>query len=461
MASIQERKDSYLITVSCGYDSKGRQIRKTMTWKPDPGMNEKQIEKELERQKVFFEDQVRKGHHLSGNVKFADFIETWFKDYAEAQLRPRTIYGYRQLKGHTVEALGHLQIDRIQPHHLLAFYKNLAEPGMKAGSSYVCMVDLKAQIKAKGLSVEQFSEISQVSITTIRTAWSGQPVVLQTVQNICTALGLKIEQAFKPNDKGNVLSSNTIGHYHSFISSVLERAVKWGLIDSNPCRRIDPPKVEPKKLQYLNEDEAARMIELLQNEDEPYKTIFNLLLYTGIRRGELMGLEWKDMDFNTGVLSICRTSQQTSERGIFTDDVKNTSSRRSMKLTEDVIEMLKQYKAWQAEEAAKVGDRWTDADRLFTTWEGKPMSPDAPYAWLQGFTKRHGLPKITVHGLRHTNATLLIGQGVNVRTVAGRLGHSMASTTLNIYSHELQSADAAAADALGGILGQKKDERPG
>ena len=132
-----------------------------------------------------------------------------------------------------------------------------------------------------------------------------------------------------------------------------------------------------------------------------------------------------------------------------------------MKLTEDVIEMLKQYKAWQAEEAAKVGDRWTDADRLFTTWEGKPMSPDAPYAWLQGFTKRHGLPKITVHGLRHTNATLLIGQGVNVRTVAGRLGHSMASTTLNIYSHELQSADAAAADALGGILGKKKDERSG
>ena len=76
------------------------------------------------------------------------------------------------------------------------------------------------------------------------------------------------------------------------------------------------------------------------------------------------------------------------------------------------------------------------------------MSPDAPYAWLQRFLKRNNLPKITVHGLRHTNATLLIGQGVNVRTVAGRLGHSMASTTLNIYSHELQSADAAATEPL-------------
>ena len=461
MATIQKRKDSYLITVSCGYDSSGNQIRKTKTWKPKPNMTPKQIEKELKRQAVLFEEQVSTGHYLSSNVKFADFIETWFRDYAEPQLRPRTILSYKQLQERTVKALGHLPIDRIQPQHLSAFYNNLAEPGIKSGATYTCTVDLKTLIKANGYGINQFCELAQIADTTLRIAWSGQPIAEQTAQNICNALGLKLNQAFKPTNKERALSANTIDHYHSFISSVLERAVKWNLILSNPCRRIDPPKIEKKTPQYLNEHEAARMLELLQTEDDPYRTIFILLLYTGMRRGELMGLEWKDIDFDTGVLSICRTSQYTKERGTFTDDVKNKSSHRSMKLPENIIDRLKQYKDWQLEERVKVGDRWQDTDRLFTTWDGAPMSPNSPYFWLQEFTKRHGLPKITVHSLRHTNATLLISQGINIRTVAGRLGHSQTSTTIDIYSHELQSADAAAADALEGILGKNKDKPSG
>jgi len=320
---------------------------------------------------------------------------------------------------------------------------------------------LKALIKAKGIGINQFCELSQVADTTLRVAWSGQPIAEQTAVNICSALGLKFAQAFKPKDKDRVLSANTIGHYHSFISSVLERAVKWNLILSNPCRRIDPPKAEKKTPQYLNEHEAARMIELLQSEPEPYRTIFILLLYTGMRRGEVMGLEWKDIDFDTGVLSICRTSQYTKERGIFTDDVKNQSSRRAMKLPENIIDLLREYKAWQTGESVKLGDRWTDTDRLFTLWDGTPMSPNSPYFWLQEFTKRHGLPKINVHSLRHTNATLMIANRVDVRTVAGRLGHSQTSTTMDIYSHTLKSADAAAAEALDGVLSKNKDKPSG
>ena len=85
-----------------------------------------------------------------------------------------------------------------------------------------------------------------------------------------------------------------------------------------------------------------------------------------MRRGELMRLEWKDIDFDNDVLSICRTSQYTGEKGIFTDDVKNSSSHRSMKLPKNIIEMLKRYKVWQNREKNKVGDRWQDTDRLFT-----------------------------------------------------------------------------------------------
>lgn len=184
--------------------------------------------------------------------------------------------------------------------------------------------------------------------------------------------------------------------------------------------------------------------------------MFTLLIYCGMRRGELLGLEWKDINFDTNVLSINRTSQYTNEKGIYTDDVKTASSRRSMKLSDEVTELLKEYKVWQDEKRLAIGDKWTDTDRLFTQWNGLPMSLSTPYKWLQDFTKKNNLPKINIHSLRHTNATLLIRQGVNVRTVAGRLGHSVTSTTLNIYSHELQSADAAAADSLSNIFKKGK-----
>ena len=118
-------------------------------------------------------------------------------------------------------------------------------------------------------------------------------------------------------------------------------------------------------------------------------------------------------------------------------------------------ELLKEYKVWQDEQRLAIGDKWNDTDRLFTQWNGLPMSLSTPYKWLQDFTKKNNLPKINIHSLRHTNATLLIKRGVNVRTVAGRLGHSVTSTTLNIYTHELQSADAAAADSLSEIFKKK------
>lgn len=400
MPTITKRNNSYKITVSCGYDSKGKQIRKTKTWTPSPSLTKKQTEKELERQAVLFEEQVRTGHYLRGNVKFADFVETYLKDYAELQLRPRTLQTYRQLKHRSVEAIGNLPLDRIQPQHLTAFYKNLSEPGIRAGQSFICHIDLLSKIKEKGMGVKQFCELAQISDTTLMRAREGLPVSGISAKAICRALEMQLSHAFEGG--AAVLSASTVKHYHTFLSSVFERAVKWGIILYNPCRRIDPPKAERKPPKYLNEEEAACMLALLQKEDEPFRTLFTLLLFTGMRRGEAMGLEWKDIDFQAGVLSVCRTSQYTSERGVFTDDVKTTSSRRSMKLPEEVIDRLKQYKLWQDQERDKAGDSWQNTDRLFTLWNGAPMNPGKPYFWLRDFLERNDLPQISVHSLRHT-----------------------------------------------------------
>ena len=131
MPTIEKRGDTYKITVSCGYDLNGKQIRRRMTWKPEDGMTARQIKKELDRQAVLFEEKCRNGQVLDGNMKFAEFAEKWFTEYAEKQLRPTTVAGYRWALKRTLPAIGHIRLDKLRPHHLMAFYDNLAESGIR------------------------------------------------------------------------------------------------------------------------------------------------------------------------------------------------------------------------------------------------------------------------------------------------------------------------------------------
>ena len=194
------------------------------------------------------------------------------------------------------------------------------------------------------------------------------------------------------------------------------------------------------------------MISKLENEPLHYKAMIILLVYSGMRRSELCGLEWKDIDFKKSIINIERNSIYVKGKGIFTDTTKNRSSMRAIKLPDIVFKLLKEHRAHQNAERLKLGDLWTESDRLFTQWDGKPIHPDSITGWFRAFIRRSGLPDITLHSLRHTNATLLIANGTNIRTVSSRLGHSQTSTTTNIYAHAIRSADAAASEVLDSIL---------
>ncbi len=198
--------------------------------------------------------------------------------------------------------------------------------------------------------------------------------------------------------------------------------------------------------------QAVSLISALDNEPIQYRTMILLLLNTGIRRGELCALSWSDINLDAAILSIRNNAVYVPKQGIKLDTPKTKSSLRSIKLPQPTIPMLKQYRAWQVEQQLNLGDLWHDNDLLFPSWNGELLRPDTLTSWFSSFIRRHSLPPVTIHGLRHTNATLLIAAGTNLRTASGRLGHSQASTTANIYAHAIQSADAAAADALEGIL---------
>ena len=140
---------SYLIRVSEGYRSNGTQIRRSMTYTPEPGMTERQIEKELKRQAVLFEENCNNGLYINQSITLEKFIELWQKEYAEKHLKEKTLQGYRQYLSRILPALGHLKIGKITPAHLMKFYDNLAEEGIRKDTKYVSVIDLKNAILAK------------------------------------------------------------------------------------------------------------------------------------------------------------------------------------------------------------------------------------------------------------------------------------------------------------------------
>ena len=451
MATVKKQGAGYKITVSMGYDRYGKQIRRHKTWVPPQGMTPRQTAKELRRQEILFEEQCKTQQVQGGNIKLVDFAQLWFQHYAEKQLKPHTVAGYRLLFRRVDDALGHIRLDRLQPRQILAFYDSLEKTEIRQDTKYAPAVPLGPLLREMGVTQLSLSQRAKLSIGTVEVAVQGHNINLSSAQAISEALQLPLEKLFHPVERGP-LSGKTRLQYHRFLSSMMKTAVQWQYIPVNPCAQVAPPKAEQKETAYLDEHQTAQLIAALEEEPILYRTIVLLLLNTGLRRGELCGLEWQDIDLDQAVLSVRRNAAYLPGRGVYADTPKTKQSVRSLKIPPHCIPLLLQYESWQTNQRLEMGEHWKGSTRLFTTPSGAPIHPDALTNWFGRFVKRHQLPYITLHGLRHTNATLLIAAGTNLRTVSSRLGHAQTSITANIYTHAIQSADAAAAMALDNLL---------
>lgn len=454
MATIKKRGNSYLIRCYDGYDQNGKQIERTMTWKIPAGMTEKKAEKEALREAALFEERVRAGQTAEKKIKFADFSDLWFKNYAEIQLRPLTVARYYDLMKRITPAIGHLYLDRIRPTNLMTLYKDLSE--IKKAHSFKSNTDLRAYLKSVSMTQTKLSELSKVSTTTIKAVINGDNINEDSAFKIALALNIPIEKLFDKVNTGRSLSNKTILEHHRLISVILNTAVEWQYIPANPAERVKPPKASASEAEYLDDQQAIHLLDLLQEQPIQYRTAIEVLLFTGMRRGELLGLNWSDIDFESNTITIQRSSLYMPEKGIFEDETKNRSSRRVIKVPQSAISALSSYKKWQAKERLKHGTLWMDTDRIFTTVEGKPLHPDTLSGWFSKFIKTTDLPQIHIHSLRHTNASLQIANGVSVTTVAKTLGHANSSTTTKIYAHAIQSAEAASAEMLDNLLKPSK-----
>ncbi len=476
MPDIEKRgENSYRLTVSCGHDNTGKQIRKRKTINLAHIKPEKQMD-EATKQLHLFQAEVERGTFLDGGkLSFGEFIDRWLADYAEPTLAPKTLYEYKGNIRRIKTALGHIKLNKLQPNHLVGFYNNLREDGIRLDKTYAPKEGFADELLgSRGLTIDDLKDRAGVSAQTIAKLKLGETVSQATAAKICKALNLQEQTLFDIAGKPGGLSERSILHHHRLISSILTCAVQWQLILISPAARVKAPKVDRKEAKHFSIEQTEYILELLEDEPLKYRTMLTLAIYGGMRLGELAALQWSDIDTEKGTLKINKALQYIPGEETFVKNTKNKSSDRPVSLPGSVIALLREYKLWQNAKKAQMGNLWHEEGFLFTTFDGRRIYPGTISKWSLNFLRRHNeavmndetipedkkeaylLPENNFHSMRHTSASILINQGVDTITVSKRLGHARTSTTTDIYAHLLKDSDQAAADKLENVLTKKK-----
>jgi integrase len=237
---------------------------------------------------------------------------------------------------------------------------------------------------------------------------------------------------------------------HATLHRALKDAVRWQRLSVNPVDAADPPRGQSKQRESpaWNAEQLAGF--LLYVKDDRLFAFWRLLSMTGCRRGEALGLTWDDLDVEAATMTIRRALVPLGAT-VIVSEPKTARGRRRIALDPLTIETLKAHAAHQADEQTRC-DSWSETGYIFTTEEGQPLDPHRTSKAFERHLRAAALPRIPLHGLRHTYATLALSSGVNPRIVSGRLGHSTVALTLDIYSHVLPQADQEAADRIAALI---------
>lgn len=422
MATILAKKNkdgvvyAYKVVVTLGRDSRNKKIYVSTTIPRPDGMTPKKEEKEVKRLADEWEHEQREEYEKNNGITdkkerkkitFGKFVDdVWMKKHVEDG-------------GHTPDTI--------------AFYKHMSD-GCK----------------------EYFKDFRLIDIS--------RTDVLDYLAYLRKA----------KSKKGRPYSQTTVQHYYSTLRSILEYAVYLEYIKENPCKKIkasDKPKREDKEIDFLEEQDAVRFLACLDSEEEKeywkkhqgthlqWKALVNILIVTGLRRGELVGLKWCDFDKKNMVLCIRRnvTIDSSSKEKIHIGETKGKKIRR-VAISKYIVDLLEEL---QQERKERYGEEVSRDDYIFCRDinMGMPMYPTEPTRMVRKYIKRHGLPNISPHDLRHTAASLAVQGGASIKEVQALLGHRDAATTLKFYAGLSERQKRGTVDRIEEILRPIKEEK--
>jgi len=313
----------------------------------------------------------------TGKYTVSGWMEEWFENVAKLKVRPSSHQTYRgYIDHHIAPNIGKIPLEKLSTMDLQKLYRKLMNKGR--------VERIEAEHPPKGLSAKTVRNINQV------------------------------------------------------ISSAMDFAVAQKIISENPCKAVALPKVEHKEMQTIPAEQLQAFLK--EAKETGVYEMYYIELATGLRRGELLGLKWTDIDWKNGIIKVRRSIARVNGE-IVESTLKTKNSYRAVTISQQAIEVLKQQKA-------KTNDQY-----IFPSPNGGPISPDSVNNMLKRVLARAGIPKVRFHDLRHTFATIALQNGVDIKTVSGMLGHFSAGFTLDTYAHVTTSAQKEAAETMSDVLG--------
>lgn len=383
MATVKENKKngktfSFRFTTCLGRDENQKQIRETRTWTPPQDLSASKAKKMAERVANEWEAKLKEDYQKIKEARERD-----------AELPPELRQD--ELTDFINNVWIPLEVRKANAKpHTIVFYTNIAKTITKYFDKAIIQ-------KITALDIQKY--------------------LLYLGTDYKTKLG-------KP------LSPKSLRHHYGTLNLIFGYAEKHNIISVNPMHKVDTPKREKKPVDALSKEQTIRLFSLLQDTALDFRCMMYLLLTTGIRRGECMGLKWKDIDENNLTIRIERSISYTPETSITINTPKTSNSIRVIPIIKSVLMLLNELKSTYQE-----GNKNIDNAFLFPKADDitKPRDPNALTKRVTRFMKNNGFPDLSPHDLRHSCATLLLAEGADIKSVQEILGHADASTTLNFY----------------------------
>ena len=329
-----------------------------------------------EKLRTAIENSKRLDYTQTGKYTVGQWMDEWFEAYAKVKVRPSSHQTYKgYIENHIKPNIGDIPIEKLTSLQLQKFYRLLLTEGR--------VPRIESEKQPRGLSAKTVRNINQV------------------------------------------------------ISSAMDMAVRHKLILSNPTEGCELPKVEHREMKTLPAEQLGAF--LREAKESGVYELYYLDLATGLRRGELLGLKWEDIDLQNGIIHVRRQVARVDGE-VKELPLKTKNSYRNISISQDAVAMLTEMEAHRS------------SDYVFPSSTGGPISPDSVNNMLHRVLKRAGLPSIRFHDLRHTFATLALQNGVDIKTVSGMLGHFSAGFILDTYAHVTTSAQKEAARTMGNVL---------
>ena len=462
MACIQKKKlldgtISYRVQVKAKNQRTGKFEAKAITWKKPLELTETQAKKELQRIALELEERFNKQLNgllaVDNDITFIDYAERWLEKIKNTRFLNYYVKGRDCLKKF-YKYFGNIKLNQITPVMVQGFLDDMMMKRYEKKSARLTG-DLNQYLKSH--CIKQVDALKKIGISKsiLASANAGYCVRIENAEKICNALELKYDDYFTTEIQSHAYAKETIMKLKRTLATILADAKRQRLVEHNFAFRdyIAPIQGYKKEVKILNDKEAKILANYLHTESNPrWKIALLTVLFMGLRRGELAGLEWKDIDYENKTMTIARSVQDIIGFGLITKEPKTENSKRTISMPDKLIDYLKEYEVWWLNQKKYLGDRLGNTDRLFCTEDGTDISPGLFRVWLQKTLAKVDLPKVTLHSLRHTNITLQLVAGVDMKTVSARAGHSKSSTTSDFYSHFIKNSDIHASEVINKIF---------